>query len=195
MDRISHLFKTFPIKGKFTHLYHVDINDANLILKLRTEERDDNHLMSTEKSLHKQKEYLVNYKKRFELQEEIYYKVYDVQKKQFLGFVRLTRIQSKDSFSWESAVLDKSSSPNLFLDLMLVIFKIGFDYLDRDVCGPWKVKKQFKKMMRIHEIVGMTETIMESEDFYEVLVKKENYKSKIDGFNRKNIGIITNLRL
>lgn len=195
MDRISHLFKTFPIKGKFTHLYHVDINDANLILKLRTEERDDNHLMSTEKSLHRQKEYLVNYKKKFELQEEIYYKVYDVQKKQFLGFVRLTRIQSKDSFSWESAVLDKSSSPNLFLDLMLMIFKIGFDYLDRDVCGPWKVKKQFKKMMRIHEIVGMTETIMESEDFYEVLVKKENYKRKIDGFNRKNLGIITNLML
>ena len=49
--------------------------------------------------------------------------------------------------------------------------------------------------MRIHEIVGMTETIMESEDFYEVLVKKENYKRKIDGFNRKNLGIITNLML
>lgn len=195
MDKISHLFKTFPIKGKFTHLHHVDINDAEFIIKLRTEERDDNFLMSTENSLNKQKEYLVNYKKRFELQEEIYYKVYDVLKKQFLGFVRLTKIQSKDSFSWESAVLDKSSSPNLFIDLMLMIFKIGFDYLDRDVCGPWKVKKQFKKMMRIHEIVGMTETIMENEDFYEVLVKRKNYEKKINNFNRKNLGIITNLKI
>ena len=115
MNKTSHLFKVSPIKGKFTHLYHVNINDADYILKLRTEEREDNHLMLTQNSIEKQKEYLTNYKKRFELQEEIYFKVFDVAKNQFKGFVRLTEIQSKTSFGWESAVLEKSSSPNLFL--------------------------------------------------------------------------------
>jgi len=193
MNKISHLFKVSPIKGEFTHLHHVDINDADYILKLRTEDREDNHLMSTENSLQKQKEYLTFYKKRFELQEEIYFKVFDVAKKQFLGFVRLTEIQSKTSFGWESAILDKSSSPNLFIDLMLMIFKIGFDYLDRDICGPWKVKKEFKKMMKIHEIIGMAEILTENEDFYAVIVRKDRYKEKANYFKRKNLGIIKNL--
>ena len=193
MNKTSHLFKVSPIKGKFTHLYHVNINDADYILKLRTEEREDNHLMLTQNSIEKQKEYLTNYKKRFELQEEIYFKVFDVAKNQFKGFVRLTEIQSKTSFGWESAVLEKSSSPNLFIDLMLMIFNIGFDYLDRDVCGPWKVKKGFKKMMKIHEIIGMTEILNENEDFYELIVRKNKYKEKANYFKRKNLGIIENL--
>lgn len=193
MNKINHLFKVTPIKGEFTHLYHVDINDAEDILKLRTEEREDNHLMPTENSLQNQKEYLTIYKKRFDLQEEIYFKVFDVVKKQFLGFVRLTEIQSKNSFGWESVVLDKTSSPNLFVDLMLMIFKIGFDYLERDICGPWKVSKEFKKMMKIHEFIGMTEIMTENENFYELIVRKERYLERANYFKRKNLGLIKNL--
>lgn len=193
MNKINHLFKVSPIKGEFTQLYHVDVDDAEYILKLRTEEREDNHLMSTKDSLKNQIEYLTIYKKRFDLQEEIYFKVFDVAKKQFLGFVRLTKIQSKNSFGWESAVLDKSSSPNLFIDLMLMIFQIGFDYLDREICGPWKVRKEFKKMMKIHEIIGMTEILTENEDFYELIVRKERYMERFNYYKRKNLGLIKNL--
>jgi len=74
-----------------------------------------------------------------------------------------------------------------------MIFNIGFDYLDRDVCGPWKVKKGFKKMMKIHEIIGMTEILNENEDFYELIVRKNKYKEKANYFKRKNLGIIENL--
>lgn len=188
---INDLFQKVPIKGNFVHLYHVGIEDAEFILKLRTEDRKDNFLMKTDNNLESQQDYINNYLKNFKQQEEIYYKIFDVKKGQFSGVVRLTNIQSSKDFGWESAVLDKSSSPNLFIDLMLIIYKVGFDILAREKCGPWKVKKEFKKMMKIHEIIGMTEVLKEDNNFYELIVKKENYTQKIDYYNKRGLGCIT----
>ena len=194
-QNISKLFKTEPIKGNFAHFYHIDIEDAEFILKLRTEERKDNYLMSTDKNLEKQKEYLISSRKKFLLEEEIYFKIYDLAKNKFSGFVRLTEIQSETNFGWESAVLDKSSSPNLFIDVMLMIYRIGFDFLGRDLCGPWKVKKGFQKMMKIHEIIGMVDIINENEDHYEISVQKEKYREKIDYYLARGLGSIQNLNI
>ena len=191
--RITELFNISPIKGNFAHFYHVDVNDSEYILKLRLEERNDNFLLSTDDSLEKQIEYFHAYKKKFDLQEEIYFKIFDVTRNEFSGFVRLTKIKSKTDFNWESAVLDKKSSPNLFIDLMLMIYRIGFDFLERETCGPWKVKKEFKKMMKIHTIIGMTEIYDEDDEFYYIQVKKDKYQQKIDYFSRKKIGNILNL--
>ena len=193
-DKLSYLFKMNPIKGTFSHFYHVDINDAEEILRLRTEDRKDNHLMPTTNSLLEQKEYLKRYQKKFEMREEIYFKILDVNKQKFMGFVRLTNIQSKENFSWESAVLDKSSSPNLFIDLMLIIYKIGFEYFEREICGPWKVDKKFKKMMKIHSIIGMTEIIKEDDIFYELVVKKSSYLKKVSYYNKRGLGNIFNIK-
>jgi len=87
MNKTSHLFKVSPIKGKFTHLYHVNINDADYILKLRTEEREDNHLMLTQNSIEKQKEYLTNYKKDL-----------NFKKKYILKYLMLLKINLKGLF-------------------------------------------------------------------------------------------------
>ena len=190
---ISKLFDTNPIKGNFAHLYHIDVNDSEYILKLRLEERDDNFLMPTESSLEKQKEYYYHYKKKFDCKEEIYFKIYDVSRKEFSGFVRLTNISSETYFNWESAILDKKSSPNLFLDIMLMIYRIGFNFLDREICGPWKVKKDFKKMMKIHSLIGMYEHVSEDENFFNIQVKKDNYLMRNDYFSKKNLGNLLNL--
>ena len=187
---INDLFQTVPIKGNFVHLYHVGKEDAEFILKLRTEDRKDNFLMKTDNNLESQQDYINKYLEKFKQQEEIYFKIFDVKKGQFSGVVRLTDIQSSKYFGWESAVLDKSSSPNLFIDLMLIIYKVGFDILARETCGPWKVKKEFKKMMKIHKIIGMTEVLKEDNNFYELIVKKENYTQKIDYYNKRGLGCI-----
>ena len=194
MDKlISKLFNTNPIKGNFAHLYHIDVNDSEDILKLRLEKRDDNFLMPTDDSIEKQIEYYHTYKKKFDQKEEIYFKIFDVTRNEFSGFVRLTNINSKVDFNWESAILNKDSTPNLFLETMLMIFKIGFDFLGRDACGPWRVKKDFKKMMKIHSLVGMTEIAFEDEEFYHVQVRNQNYQQKINYYTKKNIGTLLNL--
>ena len=192
---ISKLFNTNPIKGNFVHLYHIDVNDSEKILKLRLEERDDNFLMSTDDNLERQIEYYHNYKTKFDRKEEIYFKIFDVSRNDFSGFVRLTNINSKIDFNWESAILDKKSSPNLFLDLMLIIYSIGFDVLGREVCGPWRVRKNFKKMMKIHALVGMFEIAYEDEEFYYVQVKKRMYEQKIKYFSKKYLGTLLNLEI
>jgi hypothetical protein len=192
---ISKLFNTNPIKGNFVHLYHIDVNDSEKILKLRLEERDDNFLMATDDNLERQIEYYHNYKTKFDRKEEIYFKIFDVSRNDFSGFVRLTNINSKIDFNWESAILDKKSSPNLFLDLMLIIYSIGFNVLGREVCGPWRVKKDFKKMMKIHALVGMVEIAYEDEEFYYVQVKKRTYEQKIKYFSKKHLGTLLNLEI
>ena len=192
---ISKLFNTNPIKGNYAHLYHIEVNDSEDILKLRLEKRDDNFLMSTDDNLEKQIEYFHNYKKKFDRKEEIYFKIFDVSRNEFSGFVRLTNINSKTDFNWESAILDKKSSPNLFLDLMLMIYRIGFDFLGREVCGPWRVRKDFKKMMKIHSLIGMAEIAHEDEEFYHVHVKKQNFQEKIVYFSHKHIGTLLNLKI
>ena len=156
--KINKLFETKIIKGEYAHLHQIKIQDASLIYKLRFRKKN-NYLHKTSGNIEDQKKYLKAYFKKFEKQEEIYYKVFDVKKSNFMGVLRLTELNSKTVFNWESAVFDEESSPNLFIDSMLMVYRIGFEYLERDQCGPWKVKKDFDSMMKIHDLIKMAKSI------------------------------------
>ena len=185
--KIAHLFKTNPIKGNFCHLYHVDINDAELIYDLRTN-RKDSFLKPTQGNVEDQKKYLESYFERFAKKEEIYYKILDVKSQKFSGIVRLTEINNDKIFNWQSFVVSENTSPNTPIDAMLMIYRIGFEFLNREICGPWIVDKNFIKMIKIHDFIKMAKIVDENEEYFFFAVKKTDYENNINRFLKMSYG-------
>ena len=119
---------------------------------------------------------------------QIYYKVYDLKENTFIGVFRLTGLNNDLIFNWESAVFKKKCTPNIFLDTMLMTYRIGFEFLKRKECGPWKVKKNNSRMMKLHSIMGMVKIIEEDDKYYFVSVKKEDYFFRIKKFKNFRFG-------
>lgn len=188
------LFHINPLKSRYCHLYFVDIHDADFIYDLRLN-RKNNFLKSTSFKKEDQVTYLKNYKNRFEDRQEIYYKIYDTRNQTFAGVVRLTDINHEKTFNWQSLVVAESASPNLAIDTMLTIYKIGFELLCKDICGPWEVDKNFVKMMKIHNLIGMAKIIDQDDVYYYVSVKKEDYFDKINSFSTMGYSNIGNICL
>ncbi len=189
---VEQLFKTNPIKGNFCHLYHIEMNDAGLIFDLRTK-REDNFLKITNGTVDDQKKYLEGYYKRFADREEIYYKILDLKTQKFSGILRLTQIQDDGVFNWQSFVVSSETSPNMPLDAMLMIYRIGFEFLSCEKCGPWEVDKEFVKMMKIHNLIKMAKIVDENEKYYLVAVQKSDYENNINKFLKMSYGRLEGL--
>ena len=85
-------------------------------------------------------------------------------------------------------VFKENASQFIATDLMLSIFKIGFDDLLKEVCGPWEVKKKSKGILNWHISIGMSEIIYEDEYNYHLSVNKNRYTKKIKKFNQMSLG-------
>lgn len=184
---IDKLFSTNPVEGNFCSFYHVDINDAEFIYKLRTT-RKDSFLKPTSGGVGDQKKYLEGYLQRFNNREEIYYKLYDPKLQKFVGILRLTEIDQDNVFNWQSFVVIEDSSPNVPIDAMLMVYRMGFNYLNRQICGPWEVDKQFIKMIKIHKILDMAKIVSEKDKYYLFSVEHQNYEKNIGKFLKMGYG-------
>lgn len=186
VDNLEQLFKVRTIKGNYCHLKHIDTKDAYLIHDLRLERPD--FIERTSPNIEVQKFYLEQYFKSFQKNMQIYYKVYDLKENTFIGVFRLTELNNDLLFNWESAVFKKKCTPNTFLDTMLMTYRIGFEFLKRKECGPWKVKKNNSRMMKLHSIIDMVKIIEEDDKYYFVSVKKEDYFFRIKKFKNLRFG-------
>ena len=185
------LFAANPIETHYCELHHVEVSDAEFIYNLR-KFRKDNFLKETKGEVSDQEEYIKKYFNLFNDRKEIYYKVFDKKEKEYCGILRLTEIDNGDVFNWQSAIFKEDTSPNIFIDVMLLIYSLGFDYLEKETCGPWEVKKEFAKMMKIHKMLGMAKAVNENETYYLVAVKKKDYLEKIDKYKKMNFGLLKN---
>ena len=165
------------------------IEDASLISSLRARQTD-NFLRNTSGGIDDQVKYLKSYAHRNLLNQEIYYKLWDKQKDIFNGVVRLTELQEKKKFNWESLVFADDCSPMAPIDVMITIYKLGFMFLERSKCGPWDVDKRHEKMMKIHEFCNMYCLEGEDDDYFHVAVKKKDYLSEIKRFEKLGLGNI-----
>ena len=164
-------------------------SDAELILKLRSRE-SSNFLRHSSGGLKNQIAYLEKYSVRNELNQEIYYKLKDKIKNKYNGVVRITELDNDDVFNWESLVFSEDCSPMAPIDVMISVYRIGFEYLKRVKCGPWDVDKRHVKMMKIHDFCKMYSIEDQNEDYYKVAVTYENYFSQIQRFNKLGMGQI-----
>lgn len=185
MDRIDKLFKTNPIKGNFCELHHVDINDAQLIFDLRTK-RNNSFLKKTNGTLEEQKKYLESYLKDWNKKEQIYYKIFDTKKQKFSGVLRLTEINNTTNFNWQSFVVFEGTTPNTPIDAMLMVYRIGFEYLGRTICGPWEVDREFTKMIKIHTLLNMARVVDNNEKYFFYAVNSKDYFNNISKYLKMN---------
>ena len=122
--------------------------------------------------------------RRFENGDEIYYKVRNRQNSKIEAVVRLTELKNLPIFSWESLISVEGSDPTTPIEIMLTIYKIGFEIFGCEQCGPWDVDKEHLSMQRIHTIVGMANPIAESDSYFKYAVFKSDYAERISKFNR-----------
>lgn len=186
-EMLNHLFETNAIKGNFCQLHHIEMSDAELIYDLRTN-RKDNYLKVALGTVNDQKKYLENYFNLFSKREEIYYKILDLKTQKFSGVLRLTEINREKVFNWQSFIAYEESSPNLALDAMLMVYRIGFEFLKRDTCGPWIVDKDFSKMIKIHNFIKMAKITGEDEKYFFFAVQKTDYFDNVNKFLKMGYG-------
>ncbi len=186
MSKINKLFTTKNINGFYCQLHQINLKDAGLIFRLRTSRAE--FIEKTPGNVSHQQDYIKKYLNSFYKKEQIYFKVYDIKLCRFVGVFRLTKLNSRVDFSWESAVFENNCSPNTFLDAMIITYRIGFEYLNRKLCGPWKVMINNKRMMKIHYIMGMTQIIETGQNYFRIQVKSEDYYSKIERYRKLRFG-------
>ncbi len=184
---LNQLFSTNPIKGNFCELHHIRMVDAELIYDLRTK-RKDSFLKTTLGTVDDQKKYLEKYFERFAKKEEIYYKIFDRKTQKFLGILRLTELNDKKVFNWQSFVVSELASPNMPLDAMLMVYRIGFEFLNRKICGQWEVDRDFSKMIKIHSFIKMAKIVDENEKYFLYSVQDSDYFANASKFLKMGYG-------
>jgi hypothetical protein len=165
-------------------------SDAALIVKLRDRAKS-NHLKRGASSIADQLTYLEKYNERYLRQDEIYYKIFDKKKEAFNGLVRLTELRKPTIFNWESFVFAENCTPMAPIDAMLCVYRIGFEFLGRDQCGPWAVDKAHKQMMKIHDFCKMYTHDDKIDDRYHwIHVRKKDFQREFGRFNSLGLGAI-----
>lgn len=185
---LKQLFESQTILGNTFNLTKINpesVEDANFIISLRNR-KSNNYLKSSSGSLKDQIEYLRKYKLEFERREQIYFKIFDKSKNCYNGLVRITELNKKKNFGWESMVVSEDVTPALPTDVMFSIFNIGFEKLERETCGPWSVNKESTRVLLWHKKIGMSEILDEDEKYFYLSVHSKNYFRYIDKY--KNIG-------
>ncbi len=181
------------VQSRFLELHPIAKEDVPFIYDLRTQ-TSKNYLNPISPNIQDQYLYFEKYLERFREGIEIYYKILDKQKNKFCGVVRLTEIDKKDIFNWQSLVIAKGCSPQIGIDIMLVIYSLGFELLNRNVCGPWPVDVRFKEIFQIHNYIGMVEQANEDERFIDLRVTRDRFLQRIGMFRTRGFGVIGDAR-
>ena len=148
--------------------------DAEFIVKLRTDPQLNKFLNATDGSIEKQKNWIREYKKR-EAKAEDFYLLYAKDGEVF-GVNRIYDIQT-DRATGGSWICKRGLSVDLpvislviMREIMFEQLQLNFDYFD--------VRKQNKKVVKVHLMFGAQKIDETDLDYYYVLSKEEFYKNK-----------------
>lgn len=164
------------------------VEDVPFIFDIRHSQRGQ-WLNATSPDIADQYVYFENYLKRFDADDEIYYMINDKRQNRDVGIVRLTRISERTGFGWEGLVIDSEATPGCAVDLSASIYSIGFEWLNREECGPWKVRKG-NSVMKMHAFMGVARTVGEDEHHWHVSVQKEDFLNGIERLRKRGFGRI-----
>lgn len=191
--KLEKLFNSPKLFSKFVHLKKIKFDsksDADLIVKLRGRSKR-NHLKAGASNISDQLRYLENYNSNFLEKKEIYYKVFDKNKNSYNGLVRITELNNKKKFNWESLVFAEGCTPMAPIDAMMCIYTIGFDFLDKDICGPWAVDKEHNEMMKIHDFCKMyTLSSKKDKNYHWMYIEKKAFYREIGRFHSMGLGSV-----
>ena len=134
--------------------------------------------------------YHENYLERFSSGDEVYYMIHDKKLNRDVGIVRMTRIGERDGFGWEGLVMDPETTPGSAVDVAATVYSMGFEWLRKEECGPWVVPRGLKRVMKMHEMMGIARKIGEDDASWFVSAKKADFEVKIEKLRNKGFGRI-----
>lgn len=134
--------------------------------------------------------YFEKYLERFNEGVEIYYKITDKLTGVRAGVVRLTEIDEYETFCWESMVTTHGTRAVVAIDTFCLIYRAGFEILKRKLCSPFIVPKLNKRVIKLHEMMGMADRIGQDGDYWLYQVTEEKYKSGIGRMSRLGFGVV-----
>jgi hypothetical protein len=180
------------IETTHCRLRPVTRDDVPFIYHLRRE-HPDQFLNPIPDGIEHQYSYFEKYDLRFENGDEVYYLIRDKLKDEDAGAVRLTDINAPGWYNWHSLIVRTTASPQVGIDVCALFYAIGFDILDKKLCGPWPVRKTFRKMIRIHEHMKMAKPAREDDEFYYYQVAEADYRIHSPALRRASFGVIKGL--
>lgn len=187
------LFEAKYLVGKTFRLALIDPNseqDASFVIELRNRKLN-NYLRVSNITLNDQMNYFRKYQLDFERGEQIYYKIFDVSNNTFNGIVRFTELNKVGKFCYESMVVKEDISPVVPTDVVLSIYKIGFEKLGKKICGPFPVSKKNTRVLKWHKKLGMTEVINEDNEYFYLEISSKNYFNNVQKYNKLGLGLVS----
>ncbi len=177
------------ITTRHSLLQEIKESDLPSLIHLRSN-REGNFLNPIAPTIESQISYFNLYKELRAQRTEIYYKIADINSPfQMIGLVRLTELNSAEMFSWESFILEETAAPHIALDVMMTLYRLGFEKLGRLCCGPWTVPIQATQIYRLHAKVAMTEIISADEKYFYMSVSRTKFFEKYPFFKRLGYGL------
>ncbi|GAB1452020.1 hypothetical protein MASR2M47_20760 [Draconibacterium sp.] len=163
-------------------LRFVEIEDAEFILSLRTDEKLSQFISYTDPDLETQIEWIENYKIREESGQE-YYFIAEDQKGNKHGTVRLYNFDEK-SFEIGSWLFRSSAPLGIAVKAHFIGYEIGFEILHAEYCR-FDIRKVNARVLKYMQDFETTLVREDELNFYFTLSKESYYKrrSEIPFFN------------
>lgn len=165
--------------GKTVRMRYVEVDDAEFILKLRNDIRFNKYLSYVNASVADQKKWIINYKKREELEEEFYF-IIETLEGVSCGTVRIYDIKS-NSFCWGSWILNENKTKYAAIESAYLIYDFGFNKLGKNQ-SHFDVRKENKSVIKFHLKMGAIKVNEDNLNDY-FIISKEKVENK-----RKELG-------
>lgn len=172
------------VKAKTINLRLIDIDDAEFILSLRTDDKLNKHLSQTSGSVAQQEEWINNYKRREQQGNEFYFIICRNDNNEAVGTVRLYDfIRNKKSFCWGSWILNENKTKYAAMESAFLVYQIAFEKLGFERAH-FDVRRENVKVIAFHQKMG-AEVVAENDldIFFEI--EKEavsNARNKLNRF-------------
>jgi len=151
----------------------VCVDDAEFIVRLRSDESKGKYLSASDNYLAAQRAWITEYKER-ELAGSEYYFVIQGVDGECLGVVRLYDFQG-DSFCWGSWIMKPGAPSYAAIESALTVYEIAFGELHFKQ-SHFDVRKKNEKVVGFHKRFG-AEVVNEDADNWYFVITEENYAS------------------
>jgi hypothetical protein len=84
----------------------------------------------------------------------------------------------------------ETSAPVLAIDATVAIYAVGFEFLDKEICGPFSVKDDVPRVRRSHTMINMTEVISADSGVEHLIVTRDRFTVRYPYFNSRRLGVV-----
>jgi len=172
--------KLLETKNLFFRLAVPD--DAEFIFSLRKNEKLNKHISQVTGGPLQQREWLTEYKKREELNEEFYFIICRKDNNELIGTVRIYDITTDKKFCWGSWILNDNKTKSAAIESAILVYKFCFEH-----CGftssYFQVDKQNIGVRSFHLKTGASIKEEDKVNTHFVFTNK-NYQDLIIKYNK-----------